>query len=126
MSGGLRRRAAPLAAVLAALPVLAACRSSTPASGQTATKAPAQVCQQLLAVLSDGPDPSADPVGYALTQEQPLGQIHTSDHSLAETISSLISADRALVHSNGSDHMATTSIRADDADLNKACPGVSS
>ena len=53
-------------------------------------------------MLSDGPDPDADPVGYALSQIVPLGQIHTSDRSVATTVRRLIAADRSLVASNGS------------------------
>jgi hypothetical protein len=80
----------------------------------------------VLGVLSDGPDPDADPVGYALSQIAPLGQIHTSDSDLAQRLSDLISADQALVQSNGSDHAATKSIAKDNADLNRICPGVAS
>jgi hypothetical protein len=79
-----------------------------------------------MGVLADGPDPDADPVGYALAQIAPLGQIHTSDPALAQRLSSLISADRALVNSNGSDHAVAKSIAKDDAALNTACPGVAS
>jgi hypothetical protein len=77
-----------------------------------------------LVVLSDGPDPDADPVGYALSQIAPLGQIHTSDDAVTQRLSDLIKADRALVSSNGSDHAATKSVAKDGADLNKVCPGV--
>ena len=84
------------------------------------------MCQQILAVLSDGPDPDADPVGYALSQIKPLAQIHTSDSSVSVTLRKLIAADRALVKSNGSDHTATSAIAKADAALNKACPGVAS
>jgi hypothetical protein len=105
---------------------LAACSSSSSGGGSSSAQAPAAFCQKVLAVLSDGPDPDADPVGYALSQMAPLGQIHTSDHSLAERLSDLIAADQALVNSNGSDHAATKSIAKDDAGLNKVCPGVAS
>lgn len=110
------------------VPLLAAC-SSSPSGGsssQTQATAPTAVCQKLLGVLSDGPDPDADPVGYALSQIAPLGQIHTSDEDLAQRLSDLITADRALVSSDGGDHAATKSITKDDADLNKICPGASS
>jgi hypothetical protein len=80
----------------------------------------------VLGVLADGPDPDADPVGYALSQIGPLGQIHTSDHALAQQLSDLIAADHALVNANGSDRAATKSIAKDDSDLNKVCPGVAS
>ena len=43
--------------------------------------APQSLCQQLNAVFSDGPDPDADPVGYALSQIKPLQAIHSSDSS---------------------------------------------
>jgi hypothetical protein len=106
------------------VPLLAACSASP--SGGTSSQAPAAVCQKLLGVLSDGPDPDADPVGYALSQIAPLSQIHTSDHELAQRLSDLVAADRALVSSNGSDHTATKSIAKDDASLNKVCPGAAS
>ena len=75
-------------------------------------------------MLADGPDPDADPVGYALSQIAPLGQIHTSDHALAQQLSDLIAADHALVNTKGSDRAATKSIARDDDGLNKGCPGV--
>jgi hypothetical protein len=108
------------------VPLLAACSSSSSGGSSGQSQAPAAVCQKVLAVLSDGPDPDADPVGYALSQIAPLGQIHTSDQEVAQRLSDLISADQQLVQSNGSDHAATKSIAKDDADLNKVCPGVAS
>jgi hypothetical protein len=106
------------------VPLLAACSSSSSGGGSSQAKAPAAFCQKVLAVLSDGPDPDVDPVGSALSQIAPLGQIHTSDHALARQVSDLIAADQALVNTNGSDHAATRSIARDDAGLNKVCPGV--
>jgi len=79
-----------------------------------------------LAVLSDGPDPDADPVGYALSQELPLSQIRSSDTAAVSTVKSLVAADRAYVQSNGTDHSAKKTIASDDAALSKACPGVAS
>ena len=46
-------------------------------------------CQQVSAVLSDGPDPGADPVGYAFAQVLPLRELHTSDSSLQTAIDDL-------------------------------------
>jgi hypothetical protein len=122
----LRRGRVGLTSLALAVPLLAACSSSSSAGISGQTQAPAAVCQKVLGVLSDGPDPDADPVGYALSQIAPLGQIHTSDNDLARRLSDLITADRALVSSNGSDHAATKSIAKDDADLNKVCPGAAS
>jgi hypothetical protein len=113
-----------LASVALAVPLLVACSSSSSGGSSTQSQAPTAVCQKVLAVLSDGPDPDADPVGYALSQIAPLGQIHTSDGAVRQRLSDLISADKALVHSNGSDHAAAKAIAKDDALLNKVCPGV--
>jgi hypothetical protein len=113
-----------LTSLALAVPLLAACSSGSSGGSATAAPAPPAVCQKVLAVLSDGPDPDADPVGYALSQIAPLGQIHTSDQDLAHRLSDLITADRALVSSQGSDHAATKSIANIDAGLNKVCPGV--
>jgi hypothetical protein len=111
-----------MASLALAVPVMAAaCGSSS--GGSASGHAPAAVCQQTLAVLSDGPDPGADPVGYALSQIAPLGRIHTSDHAVATTISQLIAADRALVASKGDDHPASKAITRADASLNTVCPG---
>jgi hypothetical protein len=119
-----RRGRVGLTSLALAVPLLAACSSSSSGGSSGQTQAPAAVCQKVLAVLSDGPDPDADPVGYALSQIAPLGQIKTSDNALAQRLSDLITADRALVRSSGSDHAATKSIAKDDAALNKVCPGV--
>jgi hypothetical protein len=122
MRGALTRsRGVALASVVVAVPLWAGCSSSP--SGKTAL-APTATCQKILAVLSDGPEPGADPVGYALSQILPLGKIHTSDQSVRATLTNLIAADRKLVSSNGKDKTATATIRKDDAALNVACPGV--
>jgi hypothetical protein len=122
----LHRRSLGLGSLALTVPLLAACSSSPSGGSSGQAQAPAAFCQKVMGVLADGPDPEADPVGYALAQIAPLGQVHTSDQSLAQRLSSLISADRALVSSNGSDHAATQSIKKDDAALNTACPGVAS
>lgn len=120
----LHRDRVGLTALALAVPLLAACGSSSSGGSSGQTQAPATVCQKVLAVLSDGPDPDPDPVGYALSQIAPMGQIHTSDDAVTQRLSDLITVDRALVSSNGSDHAATKSVAKDDADLNKVCPGV--
>ena len=111
-------------AVAIAAPLWAACGSS--GGGGQASAAPPALCQRILAVLADGPDPAADPVGYALSQIKPLGQIDASDHSVRVTLDKLVAADQALVNSNGSDHAAKTAIARADKALNTACPGVAS
>jgi hypothetical protein len=114
-----------LASVVVAVPLWAACGSSgAGGGGAVQAKAPTALCNQVLAVLSDGPDPGADPVGYAMSQILPLGKIHTADHPVAATLHTLIAADRALVSSNGSDRSAKSTIKKDYTSLNSACPGV--
>ena len=107
----------------------AACSSGGSSGGggaAAAAAAPKALCQQLSGVFADGPDPDADPVGYALSQIEPLQAIHTSDATALRAMSKLISADQAFYNSNGSDKAAATAIKKADASLNKACPGVAS
>jgi hypothetical protein len=119
-----------LGALVLAVPLWSACNSGGSAGGgqgSAVSKAPATVCAKLFAVLSDGPDPGADPVGYALSQILPLGEIHSTAHSAQSTLSTvhtLIAADKALVKSNGSDHAAAATIKKADDRVNDACPGV--
>jgi len=106
---------------------LAACSSGSNgvASGASApAHAPRALCQQLDGILSDGPDPGADPVGYALSQILPLRGVHSADASVMTALRQLVAADQALVRSNGDDHAATTAIGHADAALDRACPGV--
>jgi hypothetical protein len=104
----------------------AACSSGGSGGAAAAATAPRALCQQLNGVLSDGPDPDVDPVGYALSQIEPLQTIHSSDSSAVHEVSQLISADQAFYNSNGSDKAAATAIKKADASLNKVCPGVAS
>jgi hypothetical protein len=122
-----RSRTVALASVAVAVPLWAGCSSTgSGGGGATGAPAPAAVCQKILAVLSDGPDPDADPVGYALSQIGPLGAIHTSDRSVQTILGNLVAADRKLVSSNGKDKAARAAIKEDDRSLNTACPGVAS
>jgi hypothetical protein len=108
-----------------AVPLWAGCSASSGGAAKPAA-APTAVCQKVLAVLSDGPDPDADPVGYALSQILPLGKIHTSDQTVRADLSSLIAGDRRLVSSKGRDRAAKTAIKKADDALNAVCPGVAS
>jgi hypothetical protein len=119
----LRPRHIALASVIVAAPLWAA-TSGASAGTLHVAKAPASVCAKLNAVFSDGPDPDADPVGYALSQIKPLGEVHTSDHAVHAALTKLIAADGALVKSNGADHAAKVAIKKDDHLVNESCPGV--
>jgi hypothetical protein len=95
-----------LAALLAT--GLAACGSSggpvaTAGAASTARTgtASARDCERVGAVLSDGPDPDADPVGYAESQILPLEGLHLTDGSLRASVDRLVAADKALVAVGG-------------------------
>ncbi len=131
----------PLPATLTALAllggslVLAACGSGSGSAGarsgadgggaaQAQAKAPSSLCQELDAVLADGPDPDADPVGYALSQILPLQQVHSSDTAVMASVGQLVAADQAFDRSNGADKSAAAAIQKDYRALDRACPGV--
>jgi hypothetical protein len=120
---GSRSRYLALASIAIAAPLWVACRSG---GGGQAAAAPLALCQKLFGDFANGPDSDADPVGYALSQIKPLSEIHTSDDAVSAPLTKLISADRALVDSDGSDHAAKTAIAKADKVLNTACPGVAS
>jgi hypothetical protein len=112
--------------------LLGACSSAAPTSGPAATSRPASTtaahaaCTQVSAVLSDGPDPDSDPVGYAEAQILPLGQIHTSDAQLRTAIGKLASAYRAFFASNGNSATAKLAVATASRQINSFCPGAAS
>jgi hypothetical protein len=102
--------------------LLSACGSSGSAHGSDPGLQ--SVCQDISAVLSDGPDPSSDPVGYAIAQVKPLRQIQTSDQALRATIDDLASAYERVVTTNGSAAAKqAVSVASDKVDA--ICPGAS-
>jgi hypothetical protein len=124
----------PLAALTLALlglsTLLGACSSGAPAtrpaSGATQSAAVRATCSQVSAVLSDGPDPGADPVGYAEAQILPLSQIRTTDPQLRATISDLDSAYRAFFASNGDSSSAKLAVTTAGQRIDSFCPGATS
>jgi|HubBroStandDraft_1064217.scaffolds.fasta_scaffold162284_1 hypothetical protein len=111
--------------------LLGACSSSAASSGSAAagtasTTAVHATCAQVSAVLSDGPDPDSDPVGYAEAQILPLGQIRTSDAQLRAAISKLAGAYRTFFDSNGTSASAKLSVAAASKRINSFCPGAAS
>ncbi len=106
-----------VAAVASSSLLLAACSSASPSSA-----ALDKGCQSVSAVLSDGPDPTADPVGYAEAQILPLGQEHTGDQTLQSAVERLDDAYRQLYSTDGGKAAATAVDKASN-DLNALCPG---
>jgi hypothetical protein len=112
---------------LAALLFVGACSSSgsagTAATPGASTAAAQATCQQVSAVLTNGPDPGADPVGYAEAQIQPLRQIRTSDVTLGAAVSALATAYSGYVTTNGTSKTATATLTTAVNQINKLCPG---
>ena len=77
-------------------------------------------------MLSDGPDPDADPVGYAEAQILPLGQIHTTDAPLRTAIGRLAGAYKAFFASNGTSGSAKLAVASASKQVNAICPGAAS
>jgi hypothetical protein len=111
-----------LASLAAGVMLLSACGSSALAQSSAAVKS---ACQQVSAALSDGPDPGADPVGYAEAQIQPLRQIHTSDQRLRTAVDRLSAAYQQFYNSNGTGSAKQAVSRASHS-LNTICPGAAS
>jgi hypothetical protein len=116
-----------LAGLALALPV-SACASGAsraPAASGTvqAQQAAASACQQVSAVLTDGPDPGADPVGYAQAQILQLRLIHTPDSKIQQAIDGLASAYNGYSSANGASKPATAAANAAITEINKLCPG---
>jgi hypothetical protein len=94
-------------------------------SSQGSDQAVQQVCQSVGAILSDGPDPDADPVGYAEAQVMPLTAIHTSDKPLQTAIDDLASAYGLFFRAKG-DAAAKSAVTQASTRLNAICTGVAS
>jgi hypothetical protein len=129
--GGVRLRQLAFAAFIG-VPLLAtACGSSnasppkSSSAKSTIEQALAPTCQRVADVLSDGPDPGADPVGYALAQVLPLRQIKTSDAALKAAIDELAAAYESVYKTNAAAGTAAAVTKADTA-VDKICPGATS
>jgi hypothetical protein len=111
-----------LAPGLAMALLLSACGGSAPASAAATRK----VCRQIAGVLADGPDPGADPAGYAEAQILPLRQIQAPDKTLKSAVSQLDAAYQHLFASNGTSSAATRAVAAASKKVNAICPGAAS
>jgi hypothetical protein len=125
-------RLAGYAALLIAVLLAGACSSSasssaaaSPSASSSAT-AIAATCEHVGAVLSDGPDPDADPVGFAEAHILLLRQISTPDQSLRGALVQLADANQSFVASNGKSANAKEAVAVADKKLNSICPGAAS
>ncbi len=131
----MKHRAMPRNRVSATLPyaalamtvLVAACGTSghVTTSGHTAsgTSAAQQTCQQVDSVLSNGPDPGADALGYAEAQILPLEQIHAADPTLSMAISTLAGAYRSYYAASGTGNTAKSALNTAINRINALCPG---
>ena len=111
-----------LAALLVSAP-LGACGSSSPATSDVSSAEVKGVCKEVEAVLSDGPEPSADPIGYAQAQIMPLRVVRTSDRRLHEAIDRLAAAYQAFSAANRANHAASAAVTLAAGRLDAICPG---
>jgi hypothetical protein len=126
--GGDSRRFSTVATSMLVVALAAAACGSTSAAKPPSTPNTASIaatCQQVGATLADGPDPDADPVGYALAQIKPLRAIQTSEASLRSAIADLASAYQSFYDDNGT-KVAIALVTSAGNRLDKFCPGATS
>jgi len=113
-----------LTLVLLTATAAAACSSPSPSRSATLLgSATRQDCTAVADVLSDGPDPDADPIGYAQAQVLPLKQLTIGDAPLRRAVQTLASAYQAFSTSSGAAGTAAA-LRVSNAQVavNKLCP----
>ncbi len=132
------RRARSAAPLLLFVLLAGACSSSAhssaraPASASASTSASTAkamvqaTCQQIGAVLSDGPDPGADPVGYAQAQVFPLRHISVASSPLRTLVGQLADAYQQFYTSGGKSADAKQAVAVATKKLNSICPGAAS
>jgi hypothetical protein len=102
---------------------LTACSSSSSSSTAILGSKNQQDCNAVSAVLSDGPDPDADSVGYAEAQVIPLGQLTISNPALHQAVQRLASAYQTFSTSSGSAATAAAvTVSSAETAVNKICP----
>ena len=114
-----------LSALALGLVLLLACGCSSSAAAAH-TSPTESSCQQVSAVLSDGPDPGADPVGYAEAQILPLRQLNVPDPALRAAVIQLADAYQQFFASNGKSSNAKEAVAVAGKKLNSICPGAAS
>ena len=101
---------------------LSACGNS-PSASSSSLSARQQGCTAVSDVLSNGPDPDVDPVGFAQAQVLPLGQLKLSDVTLNQSVRRLDAAYKAFSATNGAKG-SSVALRVSAAQhaLNAICP----
>lgn len=112
------------AAALLAI-ALAACGSSSSQSSGSAVLGSTvqQDCTAIADVLSDGPDPDADSIGYAQAQVLPLRQLKVSDATLSRDVLALARAYQAFSDGSGAGSpTAAAAVAKAENSVNSICP----
>jgi hypothetical protein len=86
-----------LALSILAVAVVAACGSAGSPVAAALGSVRHQDCTAVAAVLSDGPDPTADPVGYAEAQVLPLERLKIADAPVRRATDGLAAAYKAFI-----------------------------
>jgi hypothetical protein len=125
--GLIRTSAVTTAAALAALSVAACSSSSSSSNAASSTaifgSALKQDCTNVADVLSDGPDPDADPVGYAEAQILPLRQLTIGDAKLHQAVLTLAGAYQAFsAGTKPGGAAAALKVSKAEAAVNAICP----
>jgi hypothetical protein len=109
-----------------AVTAVVACSSAPATSSRTTLSGSIHTreCTTVADMLSDGPDPTADPAGYAEAQVLPLRQLKITDERLASAVSALATAYEAYATSAGAAN-TTAAVQASKAEaaVNAICPG---
>jgi hypothetical protein len=108
---------------------LAACGSASSQTSSTVSLGSAvqRDCTSVADVLSDGPDPDADPIGYAQAQVLPLRQLTISDATLHHAVLTLASAYETYSTSSTSTRAASAAaVTKAENEVNKICPQAAS
>lgn len=109
---------------------LAACGSSSSSTASNTAilgSTLQQDCTSISDVLSDGPDPDADSVGYAEAQVLPLRQLTIGNAALHRDVLALASAYQAFSSGSGAGSAAAAAVvtKAENA-VNSICPQAAS
>jgi hypothetical protein len=119
-------RTAILGGLALSLLVLLACACGSSSSARASASVASSGCQQVSAVLSDGPDPDADPVGYAEAQILPLRHLGVGNPALRGAITQLADAYQKFFASNGKSSNAKEAVAVASKKLDSICPGATS
>jgi hypothetical protein len=123
---GIRSRVTAVTLLAPGVLALAGCGSSSSGDNAAAGVVPTPpICTQIGGVLGNGPDPDADPVGYAEAQIHPLAAIHASNPTLQHALTALDAAFRREFADNAS-ATSKAAVKRAQHQVNALCPGVAS